>query len=367
MGAIAIKSAIENSGFSSSDVAEVFMGCVLTAGVGQAPARQASLKGGIAKETPCTTIGKVCGSGLKSVMLGDLSLRAGEYSGQCLVAGGMESMSQSPYLISRMRTGLRMGNGELLDSMIKDGLWDVYNDFHMGKATEMLNSKENITRLAQDEFAKSSYEKAIAATEAGFFKPEIVGIKLLQKKQEILFEKDEEPYKSDLAKLPTLKPAFDPSGSVTAGNASSINDGAAAVVLCHEATAQKKALKPMARIAAQAQSAAEPEWFTTAPAIAIERAIKKAGLKVSDIDLFEINEAFAAVALTNMRRLELDPSKVNTLGGAVALGHPIGASGARILCTLLHSLERTRKRWGVASLCIGGGEAVAVVVENLRL
>lgn len=367
LGSAAILEAIKSSGFSSSEVYEAYMGCVLTAGVGQAPARQAVLGAGLPNTIPCTTIGKVCGSGLKAVMLADLAIRSGEAEGQCLIAGGMESMSQSPFVIQRMRTGLRMGNGELIDSMIKDGLWDVYSNFHMGNATEILNKKEAISREAQDAYAKRSYERALSAIASGEFSKEIVSLAVKSKKGDTLVQQDEEPFKSDLSKIPNLKPAFDSAGSVTAANASSINDGAAALILCSESTASKKGISPMARILAQAQSAQDPVEFTIAPASAIERALIKAGLKTDQIDHFEINEAFSAVALTNMRRLELDPAKVNPHGGAVALGHPIGASGARILTTLVHSLVRNKKRYGVASLCIGGGEAVAVVVENINL
>lgn len=363
LGAFAIKATLKDSGLSAQLIDEVYMGCVLTSGVGQAPSRQAAIFSGISNATPCTTVGKVCGSGLKAVMLADVSIRAGEI--QSAIAGGMESMSQSPYLISKARTGLRMGSGELLDSMIKDGLWDVYNNYHMGSAAELLNREHKITREAQDAFAISSYQKALDSIQKGYFKDEITPVDIESKKGTLSFAADEEPGKSDLSKIPTLKPVFSKEGSVTAANASSVNDGAASMIVCSEEFAQKNQLKPIARILAQAQAAQAPEWFTTAPALAIRKALSKAGLNAQQIDLWELNEAFSAVALINMKLLELDPTKVNPFGGAVALGHPIGASGARILTTLLHGLKRTHKKYGCASLCVGGGEAVALIVEAL--
>lgn len=347
----------------SALIDEVMMGCVLSAGIGQAPARQAALFAGLSNQTPCVTISKVCGSGLKSVMLADTAIRAGD--AQIVIAGGMENMSQAPYLIPKVRAGLRMGNGELIDSMIKDGLWDVYNDYHMGSATELCAAKYELSREAQDLYAIESYTRAQNAIASKAFTDEIVPITIRGKKGEESFLVDEEVAKANFEKFSSLKPVFKKDGTVTAANASSLSDGAAACLLASESAVTRHHLKPLARIVAQAQSAHEPEWFTTAPAASIERLLKKAGLKASDIDCWEINEAFAAVALANMKLLNLDPSKVNPRGGAVALGHPIGASGARILVTLAHTLMQTKGRYGVASLCIGGGEAVAVLVENM--
>jgi acetyl-CoA C-acetyltransferase len=355
-----LKAALANS---ANELQEVYMGCVLSAGIGQAPARQASIKAGIPEGVPCTTISKVCGSGLKAVMLADLSIRTGEAN--LVLAGGMESMSQAPYLLPKIRTGLRLGNGELIDSMIKDGLWDAYNNFHMGTAAETCVKKFSITREAQDAYAAESYKRAQAALSSGAFKNEIVSIEIKNKKGTTLFEVDEEATKFDSEKSKTLRPAFDPSGTITAANASSLSDGAAALLVGSEDVAKKT--KPLARIVAQAQAAQNPVWFTTAPAESIKKLLQKTSMKAKDIDLWEINEAFAAVAIANMQLLEIDPSKVNIRGGAIALGHPIGASGARILVTLTHALQQTKKRYGVVSLCIGGGEAVSVLIENLDL
>lgn len=340
------------------------MGCVLSAGLGQAPARQAAIGAGIDPHTPANTISKVCGSGLKAVMLADLSIRAGHI--QSAIAGGMESMSQSPYLLPKLREGLRMGNGELIDSMIKDGLWDVYNNFHMGNAAEICVREYKISREAQDEYAIRSYERAISAQNKKLFDAEIIPVDVPIKKDIVSVSLDEGPSRYKPEKASQLKPVFENDGTVTAFNASSINDGAASMILCSEEFAKRENLKPIASIVSQGQAAQAPEWFTTAPTPAIQQALKRAGLKIQDIDLWEINEAFAAVALINQQLLELDPNKVNVRGGAIALGHPIGASGARILVTLAHALAQEGKRYGCASLCIGGGEAVALVIENLQ-
>ena len=364
LGATALRASLAASGLAPDRIDEVYMGCVLTAGVGQAPARQAALGAGLPQKTPCTTIGKVCGSGLKSVMLADLAIRTGE--AEAVLAGGMESMSNSLYLIPKLRSGLRMGHGELVDSMIKDGLWDVYNDFHMGKAAELCASEFRLTREAQDEFARESYRRALASIEQGLFKDEIIAVEVGGRKP-FTFAADEEPGRSDAAKFAQLRPVFDPQGTVTAANASTLNDGAAAVLVCSEELARRENLQPFARIVAQAQTAQAPEKFTTAPAASLDLALRKAGLQRSDIALWEINEAFAVVALANLKLLEIDPARVNVRGGAVALGHPIGASGTRILVTLCHALAQTRQRYGAASLCIGGGEATSVIVENLRV
>jgi acetyl-CoA C-acetyltransferase len=363
LGAATIRASLASSGLSPSKVDEVYMGCVLTAGVGQAPARQAALAAGIDRHTPCTTVGKVCGSGLKAVMLADSAVRAGLV--RSAVAGGMESMSQSPYLLPKLRDGLRMGNSELIDSMINDGLWDVYNDFHMGNATEICVREYKLTREEQDAYAHLSYERAIRAQKAKLFSDEIVPLTLKSKKGDTLIAEDEGPSRYKPEKAASLKPAFEANGTVTPFNASSLNDGAAALIVCSEEFAAQEKLVPMARIVSQGQAAQAPEWFTTAPTPAIQQALGRAQLEVSDIDLWEINEAFAAVAIVNQRLLNIDPARINIRGGAIALGHPIGASGARILVTLLHTLKQEKKRYGCASLCIGGGEGVALVVENL--
>jgi acetyl-CoA C-acetyltransferase len=363
LGAAAITEAVKRAGVAPGDVSEVYMGCVLPAGVGQAPARQAAIFAGLPKETPCTTVNKVCGSGLKAVMLGAQAIASGD--AEVVVAGGMESMSNVPYYLPAARTGMRMGNGVVVDGMIHDGLWDVYNDFHMGSAAELCAREKKIDRAAQDAFAIESFKRALAAQKAGAFKDEIVAVEVAQRKGPAKkVDSDEGPGRGDIEKIPTLKPAFQKDGTVTAGNASTINDGGAALVLAAADVAEKRGWKPLARIRSFAQAAQAPEWFTTAPAVAIDRALGRAGIKRGDIDLYEINEAFAVVAIANNQLLELDPKKVNVNGGAVALGHPIGASGARILTTLLYALAARGGKRGVASLCIGGGEAVALVVER---
>ena len=365
LGSAALKATLSQAGLAPDRIDEVYMGCVLSAGLGQAPARQASLGAGVSRSVPCTTVSKVCGSGLKAVMLADLSVRTG--TAQAVLAGGMESMSNAPYLLPKLRTGLRMGHGELVDSMIKDGLWDVYNNYHMGMAAELLNREHKISREAQDSYAVQSYTRALRAIESSWFDEEMAPVSIDSKKGPQSIAKDEEPFRSDLSKMATLKPVFDKAGSVTAGNASSLNDGAAALLICSEEFAKKEGLKPLAMILGHSQAAQDPEWFTTAPAASIKSLLKLIGLNNKTIDLWEINEAFSNVALANMRLLELDPAHVNIRGGAVALGHPIGASGARILTTLLYALKQEKKKYGVASLCIGGGEAVSLAVENLCL
>lgn len=359
-----IKSLVTQNGMSANLVDELIMGCVLTAGIGQAPARQAALFAGLRRETPCTTVGKVCGSGLKAVMIGAQQILSGE--NQCVIAGGMESMSQSPYLLPKIREGLRMGNGDLVDSMIKDGLWDVYNNFHMGNAAELCSREYKISREDQDNFAHSSYQKAQKAQAQKLFQDEIVSIEIPNKKAPIQFSEDEGPAKYRPEKAATLKAAFESTGTITAFNASSLNDGAAALLLCSESFAKEKGLKPLARIISQASAAQAPEWFTTAPTPAIQKALSRAKLSIEQIDRWEINEAFAAVAIVNRDLLKIQADKINVRGGAIALGHPIGASGARILVTLLHTLKQEKLKYGVASLCIGGGEGIALVVENLN-
>jgi len=363
LGKVAIAEALRRAGAAPSDVSEVYMGCVLPAGIGQAPARQAAIFAGLPNEVPCTTVNKVCGSGLKAVMLGAQAIMTGE--ADVVVAGGMESMSNVPYYLPTARGGMRMGNQTVVDGMIADGLWDVYNNFHMGTAAELCAREKKIDRAAQDAYAIESFKRALAAQKAGAFKDEIVALEVPQRKGgPKRVDVDEGPGRGDIEKIPSLKPAFQKDGTVTAGNASTINDGAAALVICGADVAQQQGYKPLARIRAMAQAAQAPEWFTTAPAVSIERALHKAGWSCDDIDLYEINEAFAVVAIANNQLLGLDPKKVNVHGGAVALGHPIGASGARILTTLVYALMRHGKKRGLASLCIGGGEAVAVVVER---
>ena len=364
LGSIAIKAAIERAGIDPNIVDEVIMGNVLPANEGQAPARQAALGAGLDKSVQCMTINKVCGSGLKSVMLAAQAIMVGD--ADVIVAGGMENMSQTPYYLDRARFGYKMGNATLIDGMIKDGLWDVYNDFHMGDAAELCAEECNIPREAQDEFAVQSYTRALDAQKNGLFKEEIVPVEIPQRKGDpILFTDDEEPGKVRFEKIPALRPAFKKDGTVTAANASSINDGAAALLVMAKEVAEKLGLKPMVRIIAQASAAKAPEYFTTAPADAINKALKKAGLTVDEIDLFEINEAFAVVSLINNRLLNLPMDKVNIHGGAVALGHPIGASGARILTTLLYAMRKNKAKKGLASLCIGGGEASTLIVESV--
>jgi acetyl-CoA C-acetyltransferase len=364
LGAVAIKAAVERSGVPVDQIDDVYMGCVLPANLGQAPARQAAIFAGLPQSTPCTTVNKVCGSGVKVVMLAASQIKAGD--ADIVVAGGMENMSQAPYYLAGARDGYRLGHQQVTDAMIKDGLWDVYNDFHMGNAAEICAKDKTITREAQDAFAAESYRRAQAAVASGVFKDEIAPVTITGKKGDVtVIDSDEEPGRGNPSKFAALRPAFDKTGTVTAANASSINDGAAALVLVSADKGKALGIKPMARILGYATHAQAPEWFTTAPVFAVQKAVAKAGLKLSDIDVFEINEAFSVVSLACQEGLGLDPAKVNIYGGAVALGHPIGASGTRILVTLLHNLQRADKRYGVASLCIGGGEAVAIVVERL--
>ncbi|PLX25409.1 MAG: acetyl-CoA C-acyltransferase [Ignavibacteria bacterium] len=363
LGAIAIKEALQRANVKPEDVSEVIMGNVLTAGVGQAPARQAALFAGIPQSVPCMTINKVCGSGLKSVMLGAQAIMVGD--ADIVVAGGQESMSHAPYMLDKARTGYGFGHNTLVDSMIKDGLWDVYNDYHMGMAAELCADECNIPRERQDEFAVESYKRAIKSLEDGIFDEEMIPVEVPQRKGDpIIVKEDEDIRKIKFEKVPQLRPAFKKDGTVTAANASSLNDGAAAVVLMSEDKAKELGLEPLARIVAQASAAKAPEWFTTAPADAINKVLGKAGLTVDDIDLFEINEAFSVVSLVNNDLLKLDPAKVNVHGGAVAMGHPIGASGTRVLVTLLYAMKRAGSKRGLASLCIGGGEASALIIER---
>jgi acetyl-CoA C-acetyltransferase len=362
LGAAALSGAIAAAGLSPADLDQVWMGSVLTAGVGQAPARQAAIAAGCPTSVGAVTLNKVCGSAMRTVMSAANELRCGDAA--IIAAGGMESMSQAPYLAAGARDGLRLGHGRLIDSMIHDGLWDPYGDVHMGNCAEQCAAKYQFSREAQDAFATRSYERARIAVDAGAFAAEVVPVPVPQRRGDpVLVTRDEEPFKADLAKMPGLKPAFQKDGTVTAANASTINDGAAALVLTTAAEAARRNLEPIARLVAQASFAAEPSWFTTAPIEAIRRVLTRADLTVADIDLWEINEAFAVVAMAATLELGLDPERVNPDGGAVALGHPIGASGARILVTLIHGLKRRGLKRGCAAICIGGGEATAVVVE----
>lgn len=363
LGAESIKAAIKSAGIKNEDVQEVIMGNVLTAGVGQAPARQAAVYAGLPLSVECMTINKVCGSGLKSVMLADQSIRCGD--GETFIAGGQESMSQAPYLLPKARAGYKMGNGELVDSMVNDGLWDIYNKFHMGNAGEICADEHEFSREEQDEYATSSYKRAIEAGEKGWFNDEIVPVTYSTRKGDVTVDTDEEPGKVRFEKISQLRPAFKKDGTITAANASSIDDGASALVIQSEEKAKADGRKPLARIIAHCSHAQAPEWFTTAPTSAIQKVLKKADMDLNDIDLFEINEAFSVVPMHSIKELGIDRNKVNIHGGAVSLGHPIGASGARILTTLIHALKRTGGKYGLATLCIGGGEANAMIIEMM--
>jgi len=361
LGAAAIAGALKHAGVQAGDVSEVIMGCVLPAGLGQAPARQAALQAGVPVSVGCTTVNKVCGSGMKSVMLGHDAIRAG--SSDIVVAGGMESMTNAPYLLPKARGGMRMGHSEVQDHMFWDGLQSPYDKQMMGVFGEMCAEKYGFTRVDQDGFATHSVERAQRAVHGGDFVDEIVPVTVRTRKGEHVFGEDEEPHRCNIGKIPTLRPAFRKDGTVTAANASKISDGAAATVLMSSAEAERRGLQPLARIVAHATFAHEPEWFTTAPSTAIANVVEKAGWSMAEVDLFEINEAFASVTMAAMADNGLDHARVNVNGGACALGHPIGASGTRILVTLVHALRKRGLKRGVASLCLGGGEAVAVAVE----
>ncbi|MEW6045312.1 MAG: acetyl-CoA C-acyltransferase [Bacillota bacterium] len=363
LGAVAIRGALERAGIAAQDVDEVIMGNVLAAGLGQAPARQAALFAGLPRKVECLTINKMCGSGLKAVMIAAQAVMCRD--ADVVVAGGMESMSNAPYVIPGARGGLRMGHARLIDTMIHDGLWDVYNDCHMGSCAELLAERMQISREEQDEYALESYRRAQEAIQSGRYAREIVPVQVQGRKGESTeVTTDEEPGRLVEARFRQLKPAFKDGGTVTAGNASSISDGAAAVAVLAEEKAARLGVRPQARVVAQAAAAMDPEWFTLAPIAAIQKVLHRAGLSVEEIDLFEINEAFSVVPMAAIRELKLDPRRVNVRGGAVALGHPIGASGARVLVTLIHAMEERGARRGLAALCIGGGEAVAMVVER---
>lgn len=360
LGGIAIREALLRAGIDSGEIGEVFMGQVLTAGVGQAPARQAAIRASIPHQVGATTINKVCGSGLKALMSGDQAIRLDE--AKAVVVGGMESMSQAPYLLNRARTGYRMGHDSVIDSLIHDGLWDIYNEVHMGCCAERLAERYHLSREMQDLFAAESYSRAMEAQKQGWFLKEIVPVTLPGKNPTTISE-DEGPKKFHPVKMKQLKPAFEPHGTVTAANSSQISDGAAALVLSSEEEARRRGIRPIAQIVGYTQFATAPEWFTIAPIEAIRNLSQNMGWNLDQVDLFEINEAFAGVVLAAEKELGLDHQKVNVHGGAVALGHPIGATGARILVTLLHALKERNGQRGIASLCIGGGEAIALGVE----
>ncbi len=362
LGSFAIKAVLEDSKIDPKLIDEVIMGNVLMGGQGQAPARQSAIFAGLPNKTECMTINKMCGSGLKSVMLAQQAIAIGD--AEVIIAGGQESMSNAPYLLQNARNGYRLGHGEIKDSIVLDGLWDVYNNIHMGSCAESCAKDFSFTRQELDDFAIESYKRAIEANDSGRFKDEIYPIKISSKTGDVFFDKDEEPSKVKFDKIPTLKPVFDKNGVVTAANASSINDGAAALLLMSEEKAKALGLKPLVEIVAQSSAAKAPIEFTTAPADAINKVLKKAGMNIKDINLFEINEAFAVVSLAVNKLLGLTLSNVNVNGGAVALGHPIGASGARILVTLIHEMKKRNLEFGLASLCIGGGEASALIVKN---
>ncbi len=363
LGAHAIQGALERAGLKGEDVGEVIMGNVLTAGVGQSPARQAAIGAGIPDSVPTLTVGKVCGSGMKSLMLADQMIRCGDIS--IAVAGGQESMSQAPFLLPKARYGYKFGDGKVVDSMQHDGLTDAYDQVAMGVAADRCAVECNVPREVQDEFTVESYRRAQASIAEGKFSEEIIPVTIKGRKGDTVVSEDEEPSRTNFDKIPTLRPVFTPDGSVTAANASTINDGAAALVLADEAKAEEMGLSPIARIVAQASHAQAPMEFTTAPVTAIENVLAKSGLSRDDIDLWEVNEAFAVVSLAAQQALDIPHEKLNVNGGSVALGHPIGASGARIVTTLLHALKQREARYGLAAICIGGGEATALIVERI--
>lgn len=363
LGAVCIQAALERLGASGADVDQVIMGNVVGAGLGQNPARQAMIRAKVPVSVPAFTVNKVCGSGLAAVVLAAQSVWLGDC--RTVVAGGMESMSRAPYLLSKARQGYRLGHGELLDSLIVDGLWDCYGQQHMGTYGDQCATHSQLTRQDQDDFAVRSYQRARAAIASGHFAREIIPVPVTVKKQTVQFAADEGPTRFDESKLRGLKPVFSEQGTVTAGNASSINDGAAAVVVASGSECSRRGWKPLARIVGHATHSREPEWFTLAPIDAIQKLMKRLDWSVAKTDLFEINEAFSCVALAAERALSIPPEKINIHGGAVALGHPIGCSGARILVTLVHALERIGGRRGIACLCVGGGEAVALAIERI--
>jgi acetyl-CoA C-acetyltransferase len=364
LGAIVIKAAVERANINPNIVDEVIMGNVLPAGEGQAPARQASIYAGLPNSVECMTINKVCGSGLKAIILADQAIRCGD--AEVIIAGGMENMSQVPYYMPNARDGYRMGHKKVVDGLVHDGLWDVYNNVHMGNCAEICAKEDGYSREEQDTYAEQSYKRSQWSQTEGLFADEIVPVEVPQRRGDaIIVDRDEEPTKVKFEKIPKLRPAFDKEGTVTAANASSINDGAAAVVLMSKDKAEELGLTPLAKIVAHSSAAHAPEWFTTAPAKAMNKTLTKANLSIDDIDLFEINEAFSVVVLAAMREFDLDKEIVNVNGGAVSLGHPIGASGTRIMVTLLNAMNQKGAKRGMASICIGGGEASAIIVEKV--
>ena len=364
LGSVVIKSILDETKIDLKEIDEVIMGCVLPAGQGQAPARQAALGAGLPNSVECMTINKVCGSGMKSAMLASQAIQVGD--ADVVIAGGMENMSLAPYLLPKARTGYRMGNGKLVDSMVNDGLWDVYNNIHMGSCAEMCAEDRKYSREVQDELAIESYQRAQTAQKNGSFDAEIVPVDVPQRKGDpLIVNQDEEPGRTNFDKIPKLRPAFKKDGTVTAANASKINDGAAAMLVMSKDKADELNLKPMVKIIAQASAAQAPEWFTTAPSKAITKALEKSKLTADEIDIWEINEAFAPVAMAAIDDFKIDQKKVNINGGAIAIGHPIGASGARIFTTLLYAMKSRNAKYGLATLCIGGGEASAVIVERI--
>lgn len=364
LGAAAIKGALAKAGVPADQVNEVFMGNVVSANLGQAPARQAALFAGLSNNVPCTTVNKVCASGMKSIMLGAQSIMLGH--NDVVVAGGMENMSSIPYYLPGGRYGMKYGHGEVIDGLVKDGLTDVYNQCAMGVCADATATKFNISRESQDAFTVASYQRAAAAWEAGMFNDEVVAVEVAQKKGDALVINHDEEYKNvKFDKIPGLRPVFTKDGTVTAANASTINDGAAALILANEEAVKRLALKPIAKIVSFADAAHEPEWFTTAPGKAAPIALERAGLKISDIDFFEVNEAFAVVTQTFMQEMGITHEQTNVFGGAVALGHPLGASGARIVVTLNNVLQQKGARYGLAAICNGGGGASAMIIERV--
>ena len=364
LGAAAIEGAITKANLDSKHVTQVIMGNVLSAGVGQAPARQASIYSGLSDSVNCLTINKMCGSGLESIILADKLIK--NNPDEIIIAGGMENMSQAPHYLMNSRSGTRLGEGKLVDGMIVDGLWDVYNDKHMGNCAEMCAEKFSISREEQDDFAIQSYERSQASISNGIFEREIVPVDINSRKGTITVDKDEEPQRVSFEKLKSLRTVFQKDGTITAGNASTINDGAAACLIMSEDKAKELGLSPIARIIDYSSYSHNPEWFTTAPILSTQKLLKQQNLKSSAIDIYEINEAFSVVTLAAIKELGLDSNKVNPYGGAVSLGHPIGASGARIVCTLLNSMIDKDKKMGVSSICIGGGEALSMLVERIK-
>ena len=363
LGAAAIQGAIQKSGIDATLIDEVFMGNVLQANLGQAPARQAAMFAGLSDKVPCTTVNKVCASGMKSISLAAQSIIAGDNN--IVIAGGMENMSQVPHYYNA-RTAVKLGDVKLIDGMVKDGLTDVYNKVHMGNCAEICAREKEISREEQDAFAIESYKRAAAAWDAGRFDNEVINVGVPQRKGDpIIVSKDEEYTSVNLDKIPALKPVFDPNGTVTAANASTLNDGASALILASEEAVEKYGLKPLARIVSYADAAQSPEWFTTAPSIAIPKALAKAGMQIADVDYWELNQAFSVVGLANIKELGLNPAKVDVNGGAVALGHPLGSSGSRIIVTLINVLKQNGGKIGGAGICNGGGGASAMIIENI--